>query len=44
MSKTAKNIVVFLIVICLLFTVAWINGRDTVSRDITLYAKWVKET
>lgn len=26
------------------YTVAWINGRDTVSRDITLYAKWVKAT
>lgn len=25
-------------------TVAWINGQDTVSRDITLYAKWIKAT
>lgn len=22
------------------YTVAWINGQDTVARDITLYAKW----
>lgn len=26
------------------YTVAWINGQDTVTRDITLYAKWVKST
>ena len=24
------------------FTVAWINGEDTVPRNMTLYAKWVK--
>lgn len=26
------------------YTVAWINGQDTATRDITLYAKWVKAT
>ena len=26
------------------YTVAWINGRDRVTKDITLYAKWVKAT
>lgn len=26
------------------YTVAWINGEDTVTRDISLYAKWVKAT
>jgi uncharacterized repeat protein (TIGR02543 family) len=26
------------------YTVAWINGRDTVTKDITLYAKWIKNT
>ena len=25
------------------YTVAWINGRDTVTKDITLYAKWIKD-
>jgi uncharacterized repeat protein (TIGR02543 family) len=26
------------------YTVAWINGRDIVTKDITLYAKWIKNT
>jgi uncharacterized repeat protein (TIGR02543 family) len=26
------------------YTVAWINGEDTVTRDITLYAKWIENS